>query len=99
MSVVSGVTLVTFLDETKPVEEIKAWIAEHRMGQLAQVDDHFGGWKHPQCDVFGGGFNFLDEDAFADFVLAREWDHPERVVLVIQPEEGATRVFRPEHRR
>lgn len=39
-----------------------------------------------------------DEDGtvrFAQFVMSRDWHFPENVVLIMQPEEGGTKVFRP----
>lgn len=63
--------------------------------ELGLVSDHYAGGKHPQQYVAGGGFNYFAEDEFATFVLGLPWEHPENVVLVIQPEDGPTRVFRP----
>jgi len=106
VSVVSGVVLCTSIAEDcsspngQPVlfERIQEWLAEHAgpFQQLNSVEDSFGGSKHPQMFVAGGGFNHFPEDDFAVFVLSLPWQNPENVVLVIEPEEGATRVFRHE---
>lgn len=105
MSVVSGVVLCTSAAEDRstpngqPVlfERIQEWLAD-RAGpfqQLKSVEVSFGGSKHPQMFVAGGGFNHFPEDDFAAFVLSLPWQNPENVVLVIEPEERPTRVFRP----
>src|SRR5215467_8254370 len=103
---VSGVTLMTALaDEPSDSHRttdcpdnwgaVNQWLAEHHHGSLVMLDEHYGGNKHPQCHVGGGGFNYLSEDDFAAFVMSLPWERPDNVVLVIQPEEGRTRVFRP----
>ena len=107
MSVVSGVVLCASCTEEyrnqgedgPPLwfEQINGWIVkqDRHWGQLKMVEYHFGGRKHPQMCVAGGGFNYFDEDAFVQIVLAFPWESPENVVLVIEPEDGPTRVFRP----
>lgn len=103
MSVVSGVVLCMSAgeeemeDELAPLlVEVNRWLAARGAFRLDPVEDGFGGSKHPQMIVAGGGFNHFDEDAFAEFVLGLPWGEPENVVLIIQPEDGPTRVFRPE---
>jgi len=106
VSVVSGVVLCASIAEdcSGPsgqlvlFERIQEWLVEHAgpFQQLNSVEDSFGGSKHPQMFVAGGGFNHFPEDDFAAFVLSLPWQNPENVVLVIDPEEGAPRVFRPE---
>lgn len=97
MSVVSGVTLLTSVTEEKETfDAINNWLFERGyIKGMAPVEDNYGGSKHPQQLAHGAGLNYLEEDAFADFVIGLPWEYPERVVLVIQPEEGDTRVFRP----
>lgn len=103
MSVVSGVVLCTScaeeeISEDGPVvlfEKINEWLAAKGSFKLNRVEDSFGGGKHPQMFVAGGGFNYFPEDEFAEFVMSLPWLFPERVVLIIQPEECETRVFRP----
>lgn len=105
MSVVSGITLICSLAEGsgdgRDVEEFLARAADEAAGypllqKFVEVSELFGGCKHPQCLVFGAGLNHFSssEDAFADRVFAREWESPENVVLIIQPEDGPTRVWR-----
>lgn len=103
MSVVSGVTLQTSLSEKKADDEIppqiariNAWLTSRGKGELCEVSGHYGGRKHPQVLVFGGGFSCLDEDEFAKLVMAEKWEEPENVVLLINPEDGPTQIFQPE---
>ena len=104
MSVVSGVVLCASCAEDETIEDgpcalfekINDWLAEKGSFKLNQVETNFGGRKHPQMFVAGGGFNYLPEDEFAEFVLSLPWNYPENVVLVIGPDQGATRVFRPQ---
>lgn len=95
MSVVSGVTLIFSLgeDDDALCGAINWWLDDHGFGPLKPLDDHYGGSKHPQINALGGGYNAFLEDEFAQFIMSREWRAPENVVLVIQPEEGPTRVF------
>lgn len=97
MSVVSGVTFLCTLGETDVVEVLEA-LASETTGypvQFTEVQAHYGGNKHPQQTICGAGLNYFDEDAFAARVLAYPWVYPENVVLVIQPEDGPTRVWQP----
>ena len=110
MSVVTSVVLIASVAEAKGVlhddedgpprwfEEMNAWLLDKSgcdKWQLALVEEHFGGHKHPQTHTAGGGFNHFHEKAFVQFVLAWPWDYPEQAVLVMHPENGAARVFRP----
>lgn len=105
MSIVSGVTLhmsaaeKSFEQDGKDVvhvvDKINGWLAEQHFGQLVSVEGHYGGNKHPQVLVYGGGYNYFPEDEFAKFVLSLVWDEPEEAVLLIQPDEGPTKIYRP----
>jgi hypothetical protein len=99
MSAVTGILLLTSLTDAdrEPLDNIQSWLAEHEGGQqLSEVADHTGGHKHPQYAAFGAGLNyFLQVDEFAEFVLKQDWRRPERVVLILQPEDGAASVLRP----
>jgi hypothetical protein len=78
------------------VAQINQWLASNGYHRgLVRVEQHYGGTKHPQVLVYGAGLNHLCEDALAAFVLGLPWSRPENVVLLLNPEEGATRVFRP----
>lgn len=104
MSIVTGVMLICSTcddGDLGPLSEIAAWLAERESSEgnwrLADTSDHAVGGKHPQFATFCGGFNAfcLEEDEFAAFVMSRDWTFPENLVLIMQPEDGETRVFRP----
>lgn len=99
MSVVTGVMLLVSIGDGTDhsiIDEIQAWLKARGRGQLAEISDYAGGSKHPQFEAFTAGINYFLEDAeFCEFVLSREWKYPENVVLILQPEDGPTRVFRP----
>lgn len=102
MSSVSGVILSICCGEEEeaditppPIAAINAWLREERHFPLTRLDEMVGGGKHPQILIYASGINYLDEDALAEMVLAQRWDSPENVVLLINPEEGPTKVFRP----
>ena len=104
MSVVSGVTLIVStcedgLEDGSLLASINAFASSDRTAgrtALSELTNYYGGGKHPQLHAFGAGINYFDEDRFAAFILSLPWEHPENVVLVIQPEAGATRIFRPD---
>jgi len=97
VSCVTGVMLICGSYESA-ADEVRSWLVERHSQTLTEIADHAVGPKHPQFSAWCGGINYLapDEDAFAEFVLSRSWEGPERVVLVLQPEEGSTRVYRPD---
>lgn len=104
MSVVSGITLLMSGGEEdlgddgdgRPVimEEIDGWLERAGFRPLAQLDQHYAGGKHPQIFAFGGGYNYFPEDDFAEMVLALSWGCPERLLLIIHPDQGPPRIWR-----
>lgn len=101
MSVVTGLVLICSLaaeDGDKPIiDRLDEWLGNRGFRPLTDVSDKSGGSKHPQCLTFHCGYNSFPEDSFADQVLAEDWTDPENTVLIMQPEEGPTRVFRPKY--
>lgn len=109
MSFVSGVVLCAACYEPElpktecggdgdPIwlDVINEWLGRWQTGAaIKMVESGFGGDKHPQIRVAGGGFNYFPEDEFAAFVLSQRWEWPESLVLIIQPENGEARIFRP----
>jgi hypothetical protein len=104
MSVVTGLTLIMARSEAlqwaeRPpanIDLINDWLSAHGFMRLVDVsEDRLIGGKHPQCLVYPAGFNHFPEDAFAACVRSLDWESPENVVLILQPEEGPTRVIRP----
>lgn len=102
MSRVSGVTLCTSCleeddDDGNSVtwSQVNAWLKEHDLESLARVETQHAGKKAMQQCIGIGGYNWFHEDDFAAFVMSINWNSPEGVALVIQPEEGHTRVWMP----
>ena len=93
MSVVTGVTLHTKHDPDC-IEKIQKWLWEHDFGNLEEVALGYGGSKHPQIELHGAGYNYFSaEDEFVEFVMTQQWDSPENVVLILNPEEGGCKVY------
>jgi hypothetical protein len=96
MSVVTGIMLLLGAGDWdgEPLAEVQAWLAGKGF-RLRDTSEGAGGNKHPQFEAWAAGINyFLRVDEFAAFTMSRPWSAPENVVLVIQPEDGASRVFR-----
>ena len=100
MSVVTSVVLQHAIEasdaaDTPQMVEINAWLSEHGFRPLKYLSDSFAGTKHPQVEVWGGGYNHFPNRAFADFVFSRKWDdYQGRLVLMMTPEEGPTDIVR-----
>jgi hypothetical protein len=104
MSIVTGLTLICSLsdgevygDAPTPTPNILAlnrWLTERNFAALKDVSEHSGGSKHPQCCTFHCGYNYFPSEEFAAVVLALDWNEPENLVLIMQPEEGASVVVR-----
>lgn len=107
MSIVTGVMLIcetSGMDDPgaePPIMQIHQWLADRQPTPwywvMKNVAEAGGGSKHPQFEAWCGGFNLFSqfEEEFATFVLGRPWGSPEELVLVIRPEEGPPRVYRP----
>lgn len=96
MSVVTGIMLIIGPGDfgEQPIAEVQGWLYERRLPPLVDTSDASGGNKHPQFECWSGGFNYFDDEEFVAFVMEREWLAPENMVLVVQPEEGSSRVLR-----
>lgn len=95
MTVVTGIMLILGRRdwEGDPLCEVQTWLAERCDGQqLRDVTEFAGGSRHPQFEAWCAGINFLVEDEFTGFVMSRRWRDPENFVLILQPEEGPSRV-------
>lgn len=96
MSVVTAVTLIYRPNFSDPAKEINDWLKLHDFMPLESISRFYGGNKHPQCRVLGAGYNYFTvEEEFIEFIQNISWDSPENMVLIIQPEEGSTKVYRP----
>lgn len=106
MSVVTGITLQFSVAEEFSelngekdvftlVEEINEWLAHRNFGPLASVEDAYGGNKHPQFCVCGGGYNYFPDDEFCSFVLSRPWGYPKDVILLVKHEDDPIKIMQP----
>lgn len=77
------------------LDEINRWLGRQGKLPLRDLTPYMPCGKHPQTFVFGGGYNYFPEEEFAEHILSLEYEYPESVVLLINPEDGATKVFRP----
>ena len=83
---------------------INAWLKARNFDTLFDCAGSHGnpkgtsaGNKYPQFHVYMAGFNHFPEDEFIAFFRTVEWEEPENVVLIMDPDQGTTRVFRPPH--
>lgn len=94
MSHVADVILVTAIDdgggedEHPNADRLEQWLQQHQSPniRLAKVDQHAGGNKAMQCDVFLAAVNYLHIDEFVAAFRAIPWDHPERTQLMLKDE-------------
>lgn len=82
-------------NETYQIDKINAFLRHRGKTDLHFLTPHMHNGKHPQTLTFGGGYNFFPEDDFLNFVSVMEWQSPENVILIIQPDQGRTLVWRP----
>ncbi len=87
MSVVSNVVLVTAIDEPGTAA-VNAWLAAAGFGPLARVEQHAGGNKAFECDLYAAAYNYFLTDEFIAALSAIEWRGAENVSLIIEPQEG-----------
>lgn len=95
MSRVTGVVLVCDLKEAA-MAQVSEFIAQ-TLGITATLQNTVeasGGNKHPQLECYIAGFNYFQDDQLAAYVGTLDWRNPGNVVLVMQPEEGRTVVWR-----
>lgn len=94
MSYVTGVVLVCALED-EPIARLNQWLENQERAVLVDQSCISGGDKHPQCAIYTAGYNYFPEDEFAAVFLGAGWEYPANAVLIMQPEQGATRIFRP----
>lgn len=95
MSVVSGVVLLTTssAEEYSTIALLDRWLTEKGFAKLADITDHASGSKHPQINILAAGYNYFPEEDFIQFVINLDWNCPENVILMINPEDGRSRVI------
>ena len=69
------------------IREINRWLKEHEHPPLCCLSCHCRGGKAMEAAVYGQAFNYLELEAFCDFVLTREWRWLEMVQMFIQEQE------------
>lgn len=104
MSVVTGLMVLASVGEDGPddggmpfnFDRLNDWMESRGLFRpLGAIEDDLGGDKHPQFCATGAGLNYFPEEEFAAFFLSLDWRHPENAVLIMQPEQGVTKVIRP----
>ncbi len=83
-------------DAPGPLLKAQNWLADRGWPKLSPLQG--GGVNAPSVDVWASDFNRMGDEAtaFADYVVSLPWSFPESVILIIHPEEGDARVYRPE---
>ncbi len=77
------------------IRKINEWLDKNKFGQIKDSAGDACGSRHPQISHFYAGYNHFPEDDFVEFFQTLAWECPENVVLLLNPEDGPTRVFRP----
>src|SRR5215203_2718444 len=77
-------------DHFPPIEHINRYLESDGRGALAHLNGHEGGTKEWQVNVFGGAFNHLRLEGFAEVLRSAPWSEPDRVTIFIQLEEDET---------
>ncbi len=106
MSVVTGITLQfscaeDFVErEAAPdlypiVGEINKWLSDKGFLPLISVEMAYGGNKHPQFCVYGGGYNYFPDDEFSGLVKSVGWRCPDDVILLLKHEDDPIQIICP----
>jgi hypothetical protein len=55
---------------------------------------HWGGWKYPECSLWGGVLNYADVPALLAYVTGAPWRYPGRVqILLMDQGESYFRLY------
>jgi len=96
MSVVTGIVVFASLSEPKSnIQALDNWLDIQGFCALQPLDDVVSGDKHPQIQILGGAFNYFKNEGFIRLFLAMDWRVLDHAVLVLHPEEGPVKVYRP----
>ena len=107
MSVVTDMILVTAIDDGggedkhPNADRLNAWIREAHgpTEALKKVDQHAGGNKAVQCDVFVGAINYLDEKGLIAAFRGVQWESPDCAQLMLKGEQkDRFTVYQLDHR-
>lgn len=102
MSVVSGITLIVSICEEQRIsfDDFLTKAACLKLPEFRDISDEAAGPKHPQFMIYCLGINYLPQETEQALILAfleSEWQCPENAILVIQPEDGETSIYRPKY--
>lgn len=93
MSVVTTIIITCSILEDNDTEDVfpaidflNEYLASNNRGTFKNITEHFGGNKYPQINIFGGAFNWLDMQEFANKLLQAPWFEPENVILLVNGE-------------
>lgn len=56
-----------------PISLIQDWLTANEYGALKRVDEHAGGNRALQDEVWLGAFNYLELEEFIEFVKGLDW--------------------------
>lgn len=85
MSYVTDIILVSHFLEGQTTDKINAYLTKQHNTILNEISDHGGGNKVMQCFIHAGAFNYLDLEAFLDFIKTLPWE--ERMVMQLLTSE------------
>lgn len=77
------------------LSNLNRWFASRDKPQLSFLTPLMRVVKHPQSLTFGAGYNYFNVEEFTEYLSRVEWELPENVLLIVQPEDGPTTVWRP----
>lgn len=74
--------------ESEGLKAVNAWLAERGYGELFPLSKMaIAPDRHSmQALVYGGAYNHLDDDEFAEFVSKQQWRSPQNVQLLLKHE-------------
>jgi len=76
MSHVTDIVLITFIDDNAFTLEFG----------LTQVEEHAGGNKHMQCNIFMAAINYLDIEKMISWFKNTKWEYPKCAQLLYKDE-------------
>ncbi len=81
--------------DTSKIDKINKWLKSYDKFSLVDLTGMMPRGKGQGTMVFGGGYNYFPEEEFSRFILNMSFSHPRKVVLIIDTEARALKVFRP----
>lgn len=99
MSTVTNIILHTDM-ENDGVQLIQNLLSNVNKGQLQAAPINSGGGKCMEIDLYTGAYNAFGDDTVEKLVglfHGIAWEEPHRTVLIITPQDGETKVYRPKY--